>query len=438
MTTPDRLDSRLPELLDELALPRIPAYLDDILSRTARTRQRPAWTSLERWLPMDLAARAPMTLRRFPVRTIVLVVLLAVLLAVAGLAAGSRLLRTLHPFGPAANGVVVYDHDGDLFTVDPATGKETLLVGGPMRDFAPGWSRAGDRLTFLRGEDDAPILMLADANGSNPRPLSATPLAHPNWLDWSVDDRQAVISHEIDGRPALSIFDLASGTSRRLDTGTIVPSYYAVWRAPTGADIAFLGSPDGTETTQGVYLIHPDGTNLRAVQVHGPGAKGTPEQDSVPYNDFWLSDDGAHAVYARWEPNAVPAPHRRAMNIHVLDLDTGDDRRMAYSDKSGAETTPRLSPDGTMVAFESQDWIDRDKALVMIAPVDGATGARPISDVYKWADGERTWTFSPDGKKLIVTLPNGSPQLIDIATGTATTWALPAPIGPGQWQRRLP
>ena len=91
-----------------------------------------------------------------------------------------------------------------------------------------------------------------------------------------------------------------------------------------------------------------------------------------------------------------------------------------------------------MVAFESQDWIDRDKALVMIAPVDGATGARPISDVYKWADGERTWTFSPDGKKLIVTLPKGSPQLIDVTTGTTTTWALSNSIGPGQWQRRLP
>ncbi len=81
MTMPDRLERRLPELLEELAAPRIPDYFSDTLAQTARTPQRPAWTSLERWLAVDIAARAPLGVRRFPLTTVVSIVLLMALLA---------------------------------------------------------------------------------------------------------------------------------------------------------------------------------------------------------------------------------------------------------------------------------------------------------------------------------------------------------------------
>ncbi|HVQ21826.1 MAG TPA: hypothetical protein VMT36_01015, partial [Candidatus Saccharimonadia bacterium] len=50
MTTSDRVD-RLPDLLSELAGPRTPALVDDILARTAAQRQRSARSLLERILP---------------------------------------------------------------------------------------------------------------------------------------------------------------------------------------------------------------------------------------------------------------------------------------------------------------------------------------------------------------------------------------------------
>ena len=39
--------------LDEQAGRGAPDYLDEILARTTRTRQRPAWSSLERWLSVQ-------------------------------------------------------------------------------------------------------------------------------------------------------------------------------------------------------------------------------------------------------------------------------------------------------------------------------------------------------------------------------------------------
>jgi hypothetical protein len=211
----------------------------------------------------------------------------------------------------------------------------------------------------------------------------------------------------------------------------------AVWRGPTGADILFLGSPDGTDTTQGLYLVKPDGTNLRTLQVHGPGAPGTPEEDSVPYNSIRVSDTGSHVVYDRWEPKAVPGPLTRGMNIHVLDIDTGIDRRMMYTTAiQGGETSPALSPDGTLIAFESMSR--SNQGVFMVAPLDGRGTPRVVSEVYRWNEGERSIGFSPDGKLLLVTLPGKLPELVDVATGKPKGVVLPESASNSGWQRRLP
>ena len=52
-----RLQQELPDLLTDIAAPQVPDYADDLLARTAVTRQRPRWTFLERWLPMGVIAR---------------------------------------------------------------------------------------------------------------------------------------------------------------------------------------------------------------------------------------------------------------------------------------------------------------------------------------------------------------------------------------------
>ncbi len=79
MSPTDRPTRSLPDLMAELAPPRVPDYFDDMLKATARTRQRPAWTSLERLLPMQVSARlAPLGLPSW--RPLVLLLVLAGLL----------------------------------------------------------------------------------------------------------------------------------------------------------------------------------------------------------------------------------------------------------------------------------------------------------------------------------------------------------------------
>ena len=118
MTLNDGFERTVSDWLDEQAGQGMPGYLDETLARTTRTRQRPAWSSLERWLPVDLSTRRS----TFACRTRCDLshcfsssrFLIAV---VVTLAAGAR--RPLPPpFGLARNGDIVTSREGDLYLID--------------------------------------------------------------------------------------------------------------------------------------------------------------------------------------------------------------------------------------------------------------------------------------------------------------------------------
>src|SRR6478735_8882710 len=101
MTSERRFDQDLPNLLAQVAQAPAPEYRDLIVQRTARTRQRPAWTFLERWLPLSAVTSRAAVAPRFPLRIVGVAALLLIALIVgAVLFAGSQ--RHLPaPFGPA-------------------------------------------------------------------------------------------------------------------------------------------------------------------------------------------------------------------------------------------------------------------------------------------------------------------------------------------------
>ena len=54
MTTNDAFERNLSIWLHEDAEYHVPEHLEEVLQRTEATRQRPAWSSLERWLAVFL------------------------------------------------------------------------------------------------------------------------------------------------------------------------------------------------------------------------------------------------------------------------------------------------------------------------------------------------------------------------------------------------
>ena len=103
MTSDDRLSERLTAGLTDLAGSSAPDYRNDILRQVARTRQRPAWTFPERWIPVTLFAHREAPPRLWaPARPLrqTWLVLAAVALTVAliaGLVVGAGLLLRPQP-----------------------------------------------------------------------------------------------------------------------------------------------------------------------------------------------------------------------------------------------------------------------------------------------------------------------------------------------------
>jgi hypothetical protein len=148
MTARNDFNGVISDWLDEQAGRGAPDYLDEILARTTRTRQRPAWSSLERWLPVQT------TLRFAPApRLAWLLVLIALIaaLGIAVLAVGSRSTQLPPPFGLARNGAILFGGtDHDIHTLAPMTGATTALIAGSASDARPWLSPDGTRFIFLR------------------------------------------------------------------------------------------------------------------------------------------------------------------------------------------------------------------------------------------------------------------------------------------------
>ena len=202
MTSDDRFGGTVSVWLQQRAGTGAPDYLDDILGRTARTRQRPGWTSIERWPPMDISASRTAFPSRFPVRSLALLVILGlVLVAVVAaiVAVGSR-PRLPEPFGPARNGALVYAADGDIYRLETAAGVPSLILGGPTDDHAPIFSRDGSKFLFRRSAGPA---FEQVGRGLRRRQRSAHRDGRPRGvgaIDWSPDGSQFAVVHALLGR----------------------------------------------------------------------------------------------------------------------------------------------------------------------------------------------------------------------------------------------
>jgi Tol biopolymer transport system component len=383
MTTNDPFLRQLTTWLHEDAEHHVPDHLAEVLERSAATRQRAAWSSPGRWLPMDLSVRRSVFDRPNLLRPVALLVLIGLLLAaIVALVVGSS-RPALEPFGLARNGVFVSSSDGDIQTIDPATSARSPLIGGGAFDFSPVFSRDGSHLLFLRS-DGPPAepailsLMVARADGSD---LHAVTPAMPalDWFDWSPDGgRIAFVSSQqlwVVNRDGTGLEQLAQAG----------PAHFPTWLPPDGDEIVFR-----RETMQpGIFSIRPDGTGVRQVSSRSPN-------NEFDYQAISAAPDGSEVSFTRWSAQGIP-------RVFALDPLTGTEQRFRTRPGYGQRGTIAYAPDGGLVAY-ARSGLDGATQIV-IASRDGSGRERAIGpEVAARADGslaELWWTFTPDGSALI-------------------------------------
>ena len=404
MTYNDGFDRTVSEWLTDQAGHSKPDYLDEVLSRTTRTRQRPAWSSLERWLPVLSTARfAPVP------RLAWLLAVIGLILALAATAVfiGSRTKPLPPPFGMAGQESILFgSRDGDIYVLDPATNESRPLVSGAATDSAPMFSPDGTKFVFNRQETQLQpsTTMVANADGTNARPLGdATTGLGFVWKAWSPDStRLAVVGPTLNTAPtgveSTGLRIVGPGVQpflvvlQRYDLHEIT---YPMWR-PDGREIVFMANVLDRDLPFGLFAIHTDGSRLRAIVdpvVRGPG-------------DPALSPDGTEVAYSVW--------NGERNELHVVNVDTGHDATVAFTG-SGSDRRPQWSADGRRLLFERYKG---DTYHLAVGSVDGGAvveigPARPANT------GGSEARFSPDGTKVIAFYQSdGSSWILDPSDGS--------------------
>ncbi len=406
MTAPQRFEQELPAVLGELYLAGTPDYRDDLLRATAATRQRPAWTFAERWLPVDLTMR-PVPIRHLPWRTLA-VALLVILLAAALLlvTAGSR--RRLPPeFGPAGNGPFAFAANGDIFLRDGLSGAIRPLVTGPSDDDGPGNSPDGTRVAFIRTDGGLHYLMAADADGSNVVRLIPDQLVD-DWESWSNDSSRLAVASRVDGKPVLRIVRADGSGITNVPLGPIEPTEVQ-WR-PDDRQLLVRGIRPNHPMD--LYTVNLDGSDLHPLGLPSRLLFG-PDWDLTGI--AWLPS-GDQVAYNAVEPD--PTTGDTEFRIHLVRPDGSGDVRLPGPAAGINQAWTTLSPDGKTILAQRFTFNPQEGWLVLI-PADGSGPGREIGKHHANGDTmHQIW--SPDGKQILLYFGKSDFVAIDPLTGVET------------------
>ncbi|HEX5148310.1 MAG TPA: hypothetical protein VFW02_04465, partial [Candidatus Limnocylindrales bacterium] len=412
MTTFERLEGDLPMLLEELAPPRTPDYLEDAFARTAAARQRRAWTFPGRWLPASTLIAEGGDLPRIPVRALAILVILLLAVVVAGIVLVGSLRSDLPPpFGVAGNGLIAYSSHNDIILLDPVTGASRPITAGPELESAPAFSPDGTLLAFRRLEAGPSIdsydIVVTAADGSDERTIARLPVSYwSGWesLQWAPDSRSILVNMQASGE--LRRYDvIAAAEPRVLAKGVTGVDF----RPPRG-DLILFRRLDMLGTA--LYTMEADGSNVRPLIVIKLGETlGEEDLGSARW-----SPDGSKIAFIRTPPGLQDQQH-----LYLLDADGSNIRDLPMGEGTTYATNLAWSPDGTRIAFQRFGAT----GIQPLGVLELATG-QVLSAGPQLGDNGVAFEWSPDGRTILA-VPGDDPRFIAIDPGDGSSQA----IGPG-------
>lgn len=415
----DDFDRLMTSWMEAEGRAREPAeLLDRALDRTRQARRRPRWLVPEWWTSMQNIARLQAVWRPAPL-LLLLAALLVALAFVAVLSGGSQ-RKVPAPFGPAANGTLIWDANATIYTSNAdGTGIGTIVTNVPHAA-APTVSSDGLRVAFW-GDGSPDSLFVANVDGSGVRKVAGDLWIGTNKSPaWSPDGRRLAISTE-SGPDRLDehlvVFDAVTGA-----TTTIPPEAVGGSRAfrPTWSpDGEWIGSEaiDAFDKPVGYWISHPDGSAARQLPT------SRPSRDAIGLQ--WAPSAGPLRVAY----TAAPAGNDASLAM-VFDLVSGTERRVSTPDTEAAYW-PAWSPDATHLAWYGASTNKRIVVVDIADPSRTTTlSAGTLNSPIAWSpDGRFLYGLNGPGTNLIVIPLDGSKP---VAIPHAASQGMP------DWQRISP
>ncbi len=190
------------------------------------------------------------------------------------------------------------DDDSEIYTIDLASGDIVPLTDNVISDQYASWSPDGTQIAYLSGYPDA-TLMVMEADGSNPKQLTeGLKINLEVQPQWSPDGTQiafAVDGEFIDRTQKSDIYLIhADGSGLRQLTDTGGATLHPRW-SPNGSRLVFHGYAVGAFDDPG------DRTSLRTevfiINADGSGFANLSQSIGLDYHPAW-SPDGEWIVFA--------------------------------------------------------------------------------------------------------------------------------------------